>query len=673
MVKSKHIGSIVLFLIGFGKTMAQNIKRPEINLDDFILNIAPIQTEDANYEETYENLFTIYQNPIDLNTANLSEFRGLFFLSESKINSILDHRNKFGPLLSIYELQAVDGFNLEDIRSILPFVQVKPGFGTTRFSNFAKKAVEHYLVIRADQTIEPSAGYLEDKYIGSRQRYYTRYRMGHAKDFNIGFVTEKDAGESKMLDYYNFHVQIQNKSFIKNLVIGDYLMQFGQGMIFSAGYAAGKGSEPVYTTRRSNTGIRPYNSVVENGSFRGLATTVINGNFEITAMAAINRRDASVQVDTETQEDYFGSILSAGFHRTATELSYRKLLLEKNLGANILYKLDHLQIGFSVLNTSFDKNFQKRALLYNFYEFTGKQNTVLGPNISVSWQNFNFFGEAARSSSGGFGYITGLVGSLGPKVEWALNLRNYQANFHTFYGFSFAEGSRTINEKGVYNGLKYIIKKGLEVSAFYDSFSFPWLKYRIDAPSAGNDYQLRILYKPNKIFSQYIAFHHENKQRNNADSKDITNALVHTNRNNLVLGTDYSFQSMLRFQTKLQYNGFDVERSGKSNGYAVIQDIEAKIRRVQLKTRLAYFNTDSYDSRIYAYENDVLYAVSFPAYYGKGFRYYAVAKFPITRNLDAWIRFAQTRVSDRPSIGSGNDEILGDKKTDLKIQLRYIF
>jgi hypothetical protein len=126
----------------------------------------------------------------------------------------------------------------------------------------------------------------------------------------------------------------------------------------------------------------------------------------------------------------------------------------------------------------------------------------LGPNISLSWQNFNFFGEAARSSSGGFGYITGLVGSLGPKVEWALNLRNYQPNFHTFYGFSFAEGSRTINEKGIYNGLKYIVKKGLEISAFYDSFSFPWLKYRVDAPSSGYDYQVRLMYKPNKIFSQ---------------------------------------------------------------------------------------------------------------------------------------------------------------------------
>ncbi|MCF8325188.1 MAG: helix-hairpin-helix domain-containing protein [Leadbetterella sp.] len=664
---------LILLFINTLKVWGQPINRPEINLYDFILKIAPIQTEDANYEDVYENLFTIYQNPLDLNKADIADLRALFFLSENQINAIIHHKNKFGNFLSIYELQAIEGLSMDDIRAILPFVQVKNGIGTTRFSNFTKKAVEHYLVIRADQTLEPIAGLKEDKFVGSAQRYYTRYRMSHNKDFSIGFVSEKDVGEKNFMDYYNFHVQVQNRGIIKNLVVGDYLMQFGQGMIFSAGFAAGKGSEPVYTTRRSNVGIRPYNSVVENGSFRGMANTIKNRNFEITTMAAFNKRDASVDLNEETQDDFFSSILSAGFHRTETEIANKNAMSETNLGGNILYKLDHLQIGFSVLHTYFDKSFQKRALLYNRFEFTGSQNTVMGPNISLSWQNFNFFGEAARSTSGGFGYISGLVGSLGPKVEWALNLRNYQPNFHTFYGFSFAEGSRTINEKGIYNGLKYIIKKGLEVSAFYDSYNFPWLKYRVDAPSSGQDYQFRIIYKPNKIFSQYLAFHKETKERNSSDSKAVTHELLQTNRNNWVLGTDYIHHTWLRLQTKLQYNGFKIENTSKSDGYAVIQDIETKFKKCQIKGRIAYFSTDSYDSRIYAYENDVLYAVSFPAYYGKGWRYYLIGKMPIGRNLDAWIRIAQTNVSDRTTIGSSTSEIEGNKKTDLKVQLKYNF
>ena len=402
MKKNRLFISISFWLISCQITIAQSFKRPDINLEDFISKIAPIQTEDVNYDELYESLYSVYQNPIDINKADVGDFRSLLVLSEQKINAIINHRKKFGNFLSIYELQSVENLSLDDIRVILPFTEVKNSIGSTNFSNFTKKTTEHYLVFRADQTLEPSKGYTEDKYLGSRQRYYTRYRMAHAKDFSIGFVSEKDAGESNFLDYFNFHVQVQNKGIIKNLVIGDYLMQFGQGLIFSAGFAPGKGSEPVYTTRRSNLGIRPYNSVVENGSFRGIATTVKQGNFEITGMGAINKRDASTDINEEMQEDYFSSILTAGYHRTESEILNKNAITESNVGGNILYRLDHIQFGFSVLHTGFTKAFQKRELLYNNFEFTGKQNTVLGPNLSISWQNFNFFGEAARSSSGGF-------------------------------------------------------------------------------------------------------------------------------------------------------------------------------------------------------------------------------------------------------------------------------
>ena len=139
----------------------------------------------------------------------------------------------------------------------------------------------------------------------------------------------------------------------------------------------------------------------------------------------------------------------------------------------------------------------------------------------------------------------------------------------------------------------------------------------------------------------------------------------------MVFGTDYTYNKLWHFQTKIQYNGFRVDSVSK--GFAFIQDIETKIKRVQLKTRIAYFNTNTYDSRIYAYENDVLYAVSFPAYNGTGFRYYVISKFPITRNLDAWVRFSQTNVSSSETLSSGNDELQFNRKSDLKIQLKYNF
>ena len=92
---------------------------------------------------------------------------------------------------------------------------------------------------------------------------------------------------------------------------------------------------------------------------------------------------------------------------------------------------------------------------------------------------------------------------------------------------------------------------------------------------------------------------------------------------------------------------------------------------MQFKMRVAAFRTDSYDTRIYAYENDVLYAVSFPAYYGRGFRWYGIVKLPLGNAVEVWLRTARTRVTDRETLGSGPEEIDGNTKTDVRIQVKY--
>ena len=58
--------------------------------------------------------------------------------------------------------------------------------------------------------------------------------------------------------------------------------------------------------------------------------------------------------------------------------------------------------------------------------------------------------------------------------------------------------------------------------------------------------------------------------------------------------------------------------------------------------RVSYFNTGSWDSRIYMYESDVLYGFSVPALYGKGFRSYINMRYAPFQSLDLWVRFACT-------------------------------
>jgi hypothetical protein len=108
----------------------------------------------------------------------------------------------------------------------------------------------------------------------------------------------------------------------------------------------------------------------------------------------------------------------------------------------------------------------------------------------------------------------------------------------------------------------------------------------------------------------------------------------------------------------------------RSNGFLTFFDFIYKplMKPFSGNIRLQYFETDDYDSRIYAYENDVLYSYSIPVFYDKGYRYYINLNYDLSKKISIWFRWAQTIYPDKKIIGSGLDEINGNKKSDFKVQ-----
>jgi len=89
--------------------------------------------------------------------------------------------------------------------------------------------------------------------------------------------------------------------------------------------------------------------------------------------------------------------------------------------------------------------------------------------------------------------------------------------------------------------------------------------------------------------------------------------------------------------------------------------------------RLQYFKTDGYDSRLYVYENDVLYNYSIPVFYDNGLRYYINFNYNINKQIAIWLRWAQTIYKGKSGIESGLDEIDGNKKTGINFLCQYQF
>lgn len=507
MRKVLFISSTVFF--GFLPPFLSSAQELEFDLEEFIESNFSNQDEDTNYEDIYEALFQLYQSPINLNKANRQDLQSLLLLSNIQINEFLDHRSKNGDLLSIYELQAIPEFDLETIYEIRPFVAVREtGLQADNRSLLQRILNEknNYLIIRSDRTLEQKRGFVsteerERQYLGDPYRLYTRFRVRHTDDFSIGFTTEKDAGEQFKwdpthdqygMDFWSFHAQLENQGRLKNIVLGDYQLQFGQSLLFGAGFAIGKGSQTVATARRSNLGILPYTSVLETNFFRGVATTIeLNDYLDLTTFYSYNPINGNVELDSaQSAEEFFTSIRLTGFHRTESELAGKNAIEAQNFGGNMLFntKRENLNIGLNYIHTIYDRPFFRQPSKYNQFEFGGRQNQNYGLFANYYWRNFHLFGESAISSSSGIGAIAGFIASVTPNLQTSFIVRKYEKDFHTFYGTAFGESTRNINENGIYWGLKFQPFKKLTFSGYYDRFNFPWLRFRADGPSKGNEF-----------------------------------------------------------------------------------------------------------------------------------------------------------------------------------------
>ncbi len=54
-------------------------------------------------------------------------------------------------------------------------------------------------------------------------------------------------------------------------------------------------------------------------------------------------------------------------------------------------------------------------------------------------------------------------------------------------------------------------------------------------------------------------------------------------------------------------------------------------------------------------------------------RFYTNVNYDVNKKLSFWFRFAQTLFKNKDNIGSGLDEINGNTRSEIKMQMRYVF
>jgi hypothetical protein len=652
------------------------------------------EDEEVDYTTLFDDLSYFFEHPIDLNRTTQEELQSMRLLNDFQINALLDHIDEQGKLLTIYELQSIDGFDVVTIRNIMPFAKVGRDFDAPNISlKDMLKNGNHELFIRYTRVLEEQEGFLpiadsvlaespNKRYLGDPNKIYTRYRFKFRQNVSWGFTAEKDAGEEFFkgsqptgFDYYSAHFFLRGFGKLKALAIGDYQAQFGQGLTFWSGLAFGKSAD-IMGLKRNAKGLKAYTSVDENLFMRGAGTTVGLGKFEFTAFYSNKKIDANISdADTLDADLVVTSFQTTGLHSTPSELFDRDAIQETYYGGNFAYKSRNLSIGLTAVHGEYGGDLQRSLSEYNQFEYAGADNTTMGLDYNFLKGNFNFFGEVARSSNGGIAYLNGALISLDPRFAVSVFHRHYGRDYHALLSAAVAESSRNVNEKGLYMGFIAKPHRYVTFTSYFDRYEFAWMRYQANAPSQGHEFLSQLNYKPSKKLEMYFRVRKRNRPKNTPEDIANIDFIVSQTQVNYRYQVSYKISDAIRLKNRVEYTEFQLGDNEAEQGFLIYQDVAYKAlsKPWSLNFRYALFESDTYNSRIYAYESDVLYAFSIPAYAYRGTRTYLTFRYTIRRGVDLWLRYGQWFYNNRDIVGSGLTEIQGNSKSDFKAQLRLKF
>ena len=654
-----------------------------VNLQQQLEDQAERSAERLEDDAWLQQMETFSRHKLNINRADADDLRRLGILNELQLRSFLSYRKLLGEFISLYELQAVPGWDAALLRKLFPFLTV-----TTVISNreqlFSRlRKGDHQLLIRSSMDLKRSKGFIPDSagraYSGSPQHLFFRLRYQYNDLLQWGISGEKDAGEpffkkSNRLgfDHYSFHFFLRKMGVIRSLALGDFTVNMGQGLIQWQSMAF-KRSADVMNCKRQSEIIRPYNSSGEFYFNRGAAVTLNRRKWSLTGFASFRKLDANRYPDSLSGGYFVNSFQTSGYHRTDTENENRKALQQFFYGGNLTYENGAWRSGVNAVAYLFSLPFKRSGDAYDRFAIEGKTWSNFSMDMAYTWKNLHWFAEMAMDARLNRALLSGCLISLDRKADLSVLWRNISAGYQTINGNAFTESGFPTNEKGIYLGLTFRPRTDWRIDVYADVYSFPWLRYRVNAPSYGRDLLIQVVYTPDKLTEIYGRSRFRQKQMNRGDGNYYSTLSVP--QQNFRLHISRKISNDITIRQRMEYVHYDKKGSDAQQGFLFFVDLlyRPSLKPLNLSCRWQYFESTGYDAAVYAYENDVLYSFSIPGLSGKGKRYYVLAGYELDRKTSCWFRLAATVYEGVDHIGDSNDRIRGNKRLDYHFQLRFLF
>ncbi len=653
-----------------------NCQEPPIQLQQQMEQLADdSEAELVEDDHDQQYLDHLSRHPLNLNKVSAEELLQTGLLTPLQVAHFTRYRDLLGPLIDLHELQAIPSWNMQTIRRILPFVIVKEE--ALQADKLLKRFKgEHQLLLRISRGLRQPKGYdhtLPDPFLGDPHHVMAGYRYQYKNLLYIGWTGDKDAGESflktqrKGFDFNSFHFFATQAGAVKALAIGDYRVSLGQGLIQWQSMGYGKSAEVMMVKRQSPV-LQPYRSAGEVFFNRGAAVTLQYKNWEGTLFYSSRKIDGN-------RDDSTGmvtSMITTGYHRNFSEINDRKNLLYKNMGLSFKYGSKGFHIAFNGVHHRLGAAMEEKDDAYQLYRFSGTVLWNASLDYSYTFRNLHFFGEAATDPKGKTAFLNGLLMSVDAKVDLSLLHRNVSPAYRSLNANAFTENTRPENERGWYLGISVRPSANWILNAYADFFNFPWLRYRVHAPSAGREYLVQVQYQPVKTFQAMLRYRFEEKGQNEPGEEAIY-PVYNKTRQQLRFHFNAQLSKKIHLKSRVEAVWYEKGRAGEELGFMSYLETGIQQGKWGGNARLQYFQTDGYNSRIYSFESNVLYNNLVPAVFYSGSRYYVNLNYRLTKNFRAWFRWSQTLFEEALEQGSGLDAFYGKSRRDINLQLMWLF
>lgn len=623
------------------------------------------EMESASLETTYDLLCELEQQPLDINMVTREQLEELPFLSAHQVEEIMEYRYRHGRIESMGELLMIRSLDYRQRRLLTCFLYIGEE-STPKFPDM--KQIVRYG--KQELTASARVPFYERKgdrngYLGYPYKHWMRYQFTYGDNIKIGVVGAQDAGEpfftdrNKLgYDYYSLFLQVRQWGRVESLVVGNYRVALGMGLVINNSFGLGKVAM-LQNLGRTTSNVRAHSS--RSGNYlQGTAATV-RVTDHLRAMAFLSYRpiDATLNKDSTVS-----TILASDYHRTEKEMGKKHNLHQTAVGGSLRYDHDGLHAGLNVLALRYDRELRPDiSVLYRRHYPRGRSLLNMGVDYQFVRRKVALQGETAVDKKGHLATINSMSLQLSDRLSVMALQRFYAYRYTSTTAQSYSDGGRVQNESGVYLGVSWQPTSVCLLTAYSDIAYFAWARYRASQSSYTWDHLLQGTWRQ-RDWTFGARYRLRLRQQDSKENSALENRWEHRGR----LSAEYAFAENLSCRTQLDgcYCPHDREW-----GAMLSSNISYRYHWLRLNAGLDYFHTDSYDSRVYLYEQGPLYTYSIYQYDGEGIRYWLMLRVQLGKKIMLTAKAGVSDYFDRCAIGSGYQQIDASSITDLDLQVRW--